>query len=476
MSTRKALASGMRLRPLTVGPIVGETTPKRVRIWGRGDADVIDGRPRRCFGVLRMRKGKRGKWSRTHTFKMNPNFDMTGIAVVDGLRPQTRYEYQVGCCFADMELDEIHVGDPDWSDASVGRFTTASNDDQMPRTLVAGSCRYLLKTFLGDFHDDRGDKTFRSILRQIRKDGANVDQLIMMGDQIYADDLGFLGADRTVDKFYERYRTAFGQPWIRELMSCVPTYMTLDDHEIEDNWPEKASGKDRKTLLPNALHAYQAYQLSHGPNIPVRGGRLVGTPQRLWYQYRDGCCDFFVTDTRTERVTGPPDRRRIMSAEQMRALKKWLKDGSGRVKLVVSSVPLFPDLTSDERDDKWSGFAAQRSELLAHIDRNGIEKVVFLSGDLHASLSAELSTPSGGKIVSVIASSFFWPYPHSSARDFVREGAIDAQAGGTFNLAKVSKVVARDNFVRLHVSPSQVAVEVYERKKARPVTSRVHRF
>ena len=26
-------------------------------------------------------------------------------------------------------------------------------------------------------------------------------------------------------------------------MSRVPTYMTLDDHEIEDNWPAKATGK-----------------------------------------------------------------------------------------------------------------------------------------------------------------------------------------------------------------------------------------
>jgi len=42
----------MKLHELTVGPIVGETTPLRARIWGRGDAQVIDGQPRRCFGAI----------------------------------------------------------------------------------------------------------------------------------------------------------------------------------------------------------------------------------------------------------------------------------------------------------------------------------------------------------------------------------------------------------------------------------------
>ena len=46
----------MQLHKLTVGPIVGETTQARVRIWGRGAAHVIDDQPRRCFGAIRHRK------------------------------------------------------------------------------------------------------------------------------------------------------------------------------------------------------------------------------------------------------------------------------------------------------------------------------------------------------------------------------------------------------------------------------------
>jgi len=343
---------------------------------------------------------------------------------------------------------------------------TASNNDQKPRTIIIGSCRYLLKTFLGDFFDDRGDKTFRSILQQIEK-GTEIHQLIMMGDQIYADDLNFFNPDKTVDQFYGRYRDAFSQQHIRSLMDRVPTYMTLDDHEIEDNWPSKADEKDWKTVFPVAIHAYQTYQFSHSPAIPVQGNRLVGTPNHLWYTYTDGCCDVFVTDSRTERYLRPDGASEMISTEQMKALKGWLNDGSGRVKIIVTSVPFVPDPASDESTDKWSGFQHQRIELLEHIEKNQIQRVMFFSGDVHASMSVELISPSNLKIVSVISSPFFWPYPHPSARHFQRSGSIDGGRAGQFRLTNASRVINDDNFTRLNISRSKVEVEVYERKGAR---------
>ena len=61
----------------------------------------------------------------------------------------------------------------------------------------------------------------------------------MLGDQIYADlwgrHHGILRAD-TFEEFQERYRSAFETPNLRKLMQSLPTYMILDDHEIEDNW------------------------------------------------------------------------------------------------------------------------------------------------------------------------------------------------------------------------------------------------
>ena len=464
----------MKLNELTVGPIVGETTQNRVRIWGRGEAHVIDDQPRRCFGAIRHRKQGAQSWSRTQIIKMNPNFDLTGLAILDRLVPETRYEYQMGFFFSEGEMGDVEFRNSDWTNISGGHFLTASGNDRKPRTLVIGSCRYLLKTFLGDFFDNRGDKTFRSILKQI-KNGTEIHQLIMMGDQIYADDLNVFNPDKTIAQFYQRYRDAFSQKYIRRLMSQIPTYMTLDDHEIEDNWPSMADEQDWKTLFPNAIHAYQTYQLSHSPTIPVRGRRLVGTLNRLWYKYSDGCCDIFVTDSRTERYFNPDGESGILGPDQIRSLKRWLKDGSGRVKIVVTSVPFVPDSASDESQDKWAGFQRQRIELLEHIERNQIRKVVFFSGDVHASLSIELISPSKVKIVSVVSSAFFWPYPHPSSSHFRTTGTIDGGSAGQFRLANSSRVVDDDNFTKININPNQMEVEVFERKGKRR-TKKIHRF
>ena len=465
----------MKIHKLTVGPIVGETTPNRVRIWGRGQANVIEDQPRRCFGVVRYRLLKRTNWSDPLIFKMNPNFDMTGIAVLEKLKAATPYVYQIGYFFSEGELTETTISEPEWKDAYEASFLTASDKPNQARTLVIGSCRYLLKTFLGQFFDDRGDKTFRSVLEQIENKGVEVHQLIMMGDQIYADDLSAFNPDKTIEQFYERYRAVFGQEHIRKLMSKTPTYMTLDDHEIEDNWPRKADEKDWKTLYPHAIHAYQTYQLSHSPNIPVRGSRLVGTPKHLWYKYQDGCCDVFVTDSRTERDFTLGMDPTILGPDQMRALKRWLSDGSGRVKIIVTSVPFFPDPVNNESGDKWSGFPSQRNTLLAHIEKKQIQKVVFFSGDIHASMTAELISPTGLKILSVISSPFFWPYPHPTARHFRRSGTITVDRVGDFNIDNASPIINDDNFTRVQVSPKKIVVDIYARKGARKL-HREHAF
>jgi alkaline phosphatase D len=93
-----------------------------------------------------------------------------------------------------------------------------------------------LRLFGGSWFDNRGDKTFRSILEQIER-GEPLDRVLMVGDQIYADDLNFLSPDEQVDEYLARYRDAFSQKYVKKMMSQVPVFMTLDDHEIENDWP-----------------------------------------------------------------------------------------------------------------------------------------------------------------------------------------------------------------------------------------------
>ena len=187
--------------------------------------------------------------------------------------------------------------------------------------------------------------------------------------------------------------------------------------------------------------------------------------RHFYYTFFNGCCDFFVTDTRTER-----DENQIISNTQMEELLTWLGNGSSRVKIVVTSVPFFPDPVSlTAKHDKWAGFINQRDRIIDHIRNNGIHKVIFLSGDVHSSVSGEIRINSKGtkvhKVLSIISSSFFWPYPHTKRRFFEMDGNVksDSTSGG-YPLANTSKVVQEDNFTRLKVSQEQVKVVVYSRK------------
>jgi alkaline phosphatase D len=192
-----------------------------------------------------------------------------------------------------------------------------------------------------------------------------------------------------------------------------------------------------------------------------------GVPDRLWYAFRDGCCDWFVMDTRTERrYYGGPDKDRMLNDRQMSALLAWLGDGSGQVKVIASAIPLFPDVVA-EADDKWAGFRAQRAEILAHIFAKKVPKVVVMSGDLHCSFVAELTSPRhrGQKVVQVVSSSFFWPYPHMRRREIRMDAKLVVPKGGVGYRARVvSDVVKTDNFARVEIDPSRMFVRFVGRK------------
>ena len=449
----------MDVQRLTVGPIVGYTSGDQVRIFGRAELSIADHRPRKAHGVIRYKKRSNAKYSSPIYFKMNPNFDLTGVIVIPNLDSNTKYEYQVGWFFSDLDTTEINVKKIlNWQNIESHQFKTASTDTTAKRNIVFGSCRYALRLFGGMWWDDRGDRTFRSILTQI-DEGKEVDQVIMCGDQIYADDLNFVGADTCVDEFNSRYRAALNTPHIRKLMSCTPTYMILDDHEIEDNWPSSANKKDWVTKFPSAIHAYTTYQASHSPLFSLKNNRITGTPTHLWYSYQDGCCDFFICDTRTERDISHTNKE-IIGPRQMTELLSWLNNGNGQVKVIVTSVPPY----ESESEDKWHGFINQRDEIFECINSQQIPKVLFLSGDVHACMASQVKINNDIKVTSIVSSAFFWPYPHPNRKGFKLSGVLDTTTTNEYKVENASEVYPEDAFTRLCISTDKVKVEFYSRK------------
>lgn len=456
----------MKLNMPTVGPILGYTSHSENRVWFRGKFESTDELSyKRCFGLMRYKEPDSATWSKPLFNKMSANFDMSCVLAIQNLKADTLYEYQVGWLFVDAELDKINSIDADlfeWPNSSF-LFKTASKTKSKARSYVVGSCRYLLKTFGFEIFDDRGDKIFKSILNM--HENNKIDGMVMMGDQIYADDLSFVKPDVKLSEFLLRYRTVFSQEKIRELMAIVPTYMILDDHEIEDNWPTKAANKDYITLYPRAIHAYQIYQASHSPLFKADAdGRIDGVLQKFWYQFTDGCSEWFILDCRTERNT-TNDIRNIISHEQMSALLSWLDDESGKVKMIVTSVPFCPDFESDN-NDKWGAFPLERGIILDKITDLKNVKVVFVSGDVHCSYLAEIKEENSQKPIAhqVVSSSFFWPYPHMKEGEIIQGKYLKAEGQKKYSAKLISKVISDDNFVKIDIHPKGIGATFYSRK------------
>ena len=91
-----------------------------------------------------------------------------------------------------------------------------------------------------------------------------------------------------------------------------------------------------------------------------------------------------------------------------------------------------------------------------------IERVVFLSGDVHCSMTSELTHVGDDsfKVGSVISSSFFWPYPQGQASNFTRQGPLT----GNYVVSRTGKVISTDNFTRITASEDRVSVSYYARK------------
>ena len=523
-----------RLRPPGLGPIVGHTTEITAHIWVRADDQIKDPYEARTrtLAVLGVFKesGKRQNPVPCFYFRLQREFARTGRIVLGHekvrwrgkrypLKPNSRYEVRIGILVLDdpapmfdgMSDDELigrlpdpeaWIGDlralPDDQCAAALRTFPAEAKDGGKLDFLLGSCRYpglLWKV-------RHSDRIFAPMTRLVsRTDGPRF--MLMVGDQIYADALSrylpLVRAD-TYEEFQERYITAYSSANLRNLMSRTPTYMILDDHEIEDNWSQDRIRRDSKHMLFTlAIDAYLSYQWSHGP-------RSFG--KRLYYNFDYGGFPFFVIDTRTQRYyEGEPGdlsdnhllgRPTLPGAPpgQLKRLLDWLINQQARrgnaPKFIVSPTVFVPNPMSARQDasdkkkeqsDSWPGFPLTRTALLRCIVDNNVQNVVFLSGDIHCANVARLEFAGSDaakklKAYSVTSSAFYWPFPFADGEpsDYVHNSR-DPDQKDTFEFSDsadrtisvdytAGSFTQIDNFCRLNVdrASNSLRVRTYDRK------------
>jgi len=268
--------------------------------------------------------------------------------------------------------------------------------------------------------------------------------VLLVGDQIYADATAGLfdpravpvpGASEPPDSV-EMLRVSY-ENWLANstlALGLTQTRMTLDDHEIEDNWQPLAPSAGKTACRINdvsrdvGVAGYERFQ---------RG--LPGEPP---FAPRWQVCDhrglkFFLADTRSERCARKasidPLQPSIMSATQEDALAQWLPQASAAGPCFVSSpAMLLPRRRSSVaapraaiHSDAWDGYPGSLHRLLALLCRHRISNAVFLSGDEHLSsitraTVTDLATGLSIVLHSIHSSGLYAPFPfaNSLAEDF----------------------------------------------------------
>ncbi|MFJ2713346.1 alkaline phosphatase D family protein [Pseudomonas sp. NPDC087346] len=461
----------------TVGPIIGHTTTNHARIFIRGEAKNSE----TTFAGLRYRKFGEEQWTKATFVSLSALRDLCEVFSINDLDSDTEYEYQTGW-FSPMNpahnIESVAELPLQWP-REVYRLRTRSTETRQARAYIVGSCRYLRMTAGIASLPQLGDRIFASINQLIEGAEPPVSATLMTGDQIYVDDLNLVAPDREYKDILHKYRTAFSQPNIQKLMSGTSTYMILDDHEIEDNWPANADKSDHE-LYRNAMAAYEQYQVSHSPAHELKFNGQINREklEHYWYQFSDGDIEWFVTDSRTRRNLSADDRR-ILDQEQEQALLEWLINSPARVKFVVTSVMFYPD-RKVLGDDAWKAFPEQRLRLLETIRTQRIKNVVFVSGDVHGSLTSRLthSEDPDFEVHTIVSSplynSILLPYAKTST--FILDQPLAVTAAGNYRHELTSEVISEDNFAHVVVEAGQILVNYHDRdgKQLQSIAIKLH--
>jgi len=295
--------------------------------------------------------------------------------------------------------------------------------------------------------------SYRRVLARIRGEpGIQPRFVVLTGDQVYVDPTAGLYDPSSADGRYSRpYEVWLRQDPVRDVLRRVPSFMLLDDHEIEDNWEplpgETPQQKINAKSVASGVEAYKQYQRAI---VASDYPGSIGTGQSFTFSF-DGF-PFFMLDTRSKRAPrtmGALANATLFDPGTLDALRKWLSEQPPtEPKFIVSPAMLLPRHRravqgvrqgeglhhlnlSALHSDGWDGYPRSLSEVLGYIAANDIQHVVFLSGDEHRGCVAhvELFDATGAsraRLHSLHSTAAYAPFPfaNSTPTDFVLSETI----------------------------------------------------
>ncbi|MBN2316679.1 MAG: alkaline phosphatase D family protein, partial [Sedimentisphaerales bacterium] len=268
--------------------------------------------------------------------------DLTAIVPLTGLRPATRYDYQV---FIDDKRLEL------------GRKTTFST---FPRPEKRGTFKL---AFGGDYHKAGVHNVH--LMRQIVQRGNQA--MILTGDLATDDRNNQTGLHRS------DYLLRDLSPAWQSLAAAVPIYAAWDDHDYFDN---DLAGIPKGFTAADVRAVREIW--TQNWNNPAYGEAGEG----IYFCARLGPADLIVLDTRSLRKEQRKSTNAYLGERQMQWLKRELLSCKGPF-VIISSGTMWSDYISNGKDSWGVCDPAGREELFSFIEEHNIPGVLLICCDRH---------------------------------------------------------------------------------------------
>ena len=399
---------------LLLGPLLRHVGERDATVWVETDAG--------CEVEVRAAQGSAGAVQDARIAALGDAHGASGrartftvaghhyaIVVIDGLPPATSTAYEV-------LLDGEVVWPQPESPFPPSRIRTIGPHG--PVRILFGSCREP-PTVRPDFKGLDPDAFVAYANRMMQQDyGRWPDLLILVGDQVYADDTSpevrdFIRSRRdirkppgdevaTFEEYTRLYYESWGEPTVRWFLSTIPTSMIFDDHDVRDDWNTSyAWRRDMQRTswwaerITGALMSYWLYQ--HLGNLSPAGleadamyQKAIGLPDAeaalrdfaqaadreadgakgtQWSYRRDvGPVRLLVIDSRCGRVLDEGRTRAMVSDAEFDWIERQSDDGSYEHLVVATSMPwLLPRALHDIESWNEALCAGSRGPILARL-------------------------------------------------------------------------------------------------------------
>ncbi|GAA4933726.1 alkaline phosphatase D [Actinomycetospora succinea] len=261
--------------------------------------------------------------------------------------------------------------------------------------------------------------------------GDDLDLVVWLGDYIYespaASALGRAHLPATEASSLADYRVRHAQyrtdPDLQAAHAAFPWAVTVDDHDVENNWAGDVSQRDGEPDDDPAVFrlrradAYRAFW----EHLPLRRAQRPVGPEMLLHRrlaFGD-LVDMHLLDTRRFRSDQDPAHprdpaRTLLGADQ----RAWLWDGlarpTGRWNVLAQQVFFAPrDLAAGPSvaldEDSWDDCAVERDALRDHLVAARTPNPVILTGDVHAhhavDVLADFSDPGSRPVATELVTS-----------------------------------------------------------------------